>query len=718
MNELDQFLKTLYAQEAAPITERLQTILPLLAACCGASHADALVQDGQTGDAMSGYTLVAQYPASEAGATSVTSARLAATADDPYYDGDTHTWNVPVRISGQPGIWLRLSGVQTSEAVVSLLIAQLRSSLQSSPAAPASPSGMTGSRQSLYQLNEDLLNARDPRDITLILSRYFNQAQAISYFDMQYNVEQQLEHIFIRHNLTQGRIDDTVVVLTKQFPQEERMRMAESWASSGNSVEIIDDLSQTSEETPMLHFFRQAGVATLLIIPVLDHAQRISQIVITWQTPRSFSEDERRQLDTVQTQISLVLTNIRNLENVQRQTAEANQQAQLLRTLNNLTSIASDTDETHLLQQAAEMLVMLTDVDHSGIALINPDGQAATVVAEYPDRQLIGLQLEAQGSTWDDMRENHRPIMIANVEEADRVAPSGVAAMQDLGISAVIFVPMLDLENELIGSVGLDLFSNTARFDDTTLDIAQTIVSQITLSLLRVRLLKSNQQQISQMQRLTQFSQDIQSILDYKSLLRSTLTQAGQVIPADYVAISIYDRETRQLMLNAEKQEDRVAIYEPATIMTRSGNPAVESASETQQPAIVSDLNRDGWWHPQMGSLRSLMVMPIKLNNASIGVMELGSKSANAYSSIDEISFRQMANQLAGALDNSKAYEHSLRQARNKNISSEIATKLQQQIDLDGVLASAIQELGGALGARRARIRLGKPSAVPTSEVE
>ena len=66
-----------------------------------------------------------------------------------------------------------------------------------------------------------------------------------------------------------------------------------------------------------------------------------------------------------------------------------------------------------------------------------------------------------------------------------------------------------------------------------------------------------------------------------------------------------------------------------------------------------------------------------------------------------------MASQLAIALENATTYVQSQQLAQNKALANEIALQLQQQVDIDSLLNTTVTELGKALGAKRARIRLG-----------
>jgi GAF domain-containing protein len=92
-----------------------------------------------------------------------------------------------------------------------------------------------------------------------------------------------------------------------------------------------------------------------------------------------------------------------------------------------------------------------------------------------------------------------------------------------------------------------------------------------------------------------------------------------------------------------------------------------------------------------------------------------------AYSETDVIVFQQLTDHLATAIENATLYAKSRRGAYNEALVNNIAVRLQQQGDIEDMLHITASDLGKALGARRARIRLGTGQYVatmPSVEVE
>jgi GAF domain-containing protein len=105
--------------------------------------------------------------------------------------------------------------------------------------------------------------------------------------------------------------------------------------------------------------------------------------------------------------------------------------------------------------------------------------------------------------------------------------------------------------------------------------------------------------------------------------------------------------------------------------------------------------------------LHSLMVMPMYSHARGLGVVTVGCEYPYAYTETDVVVFQQMAGVLAAAIENAVTYTRSQRQAKNEGLVNDISGRLQQQVDIESMLNVTMNELGKALGARRARIRLG-----------
>jgi len=89
-----------------------------------------------------------------------------------------------------------------------------------------------------------------------------------------------------------------------------------------------------------------------------------------------------------------------------------------------------------------------------------------------------------------------------------------------------------------------------------------------------------------------------------------------------------------------------------------------------------------------------------------IGTVSAGSLRPYTYDDEDIAIFRQMLNQFVVAIENSIAFAQSQRAAQNEALINDISVQFQTTNDIEGMMTAAISELGKALRARKARVRL------------
>jgi GAF domain-containing protein len=282
--------------------------------------------------------------------------------------------------------------------------------------------------------------------------------------------------------------------------------------------------------------------------------------------------------------------------------------------------------------------------------------------------------------------------------------------MHDAGIESVVIIPVY-VDGLLTYQINID-FVYPQYFDEQVRRVYEAAQDQIVLVLNSQRLLDNTRRQASQLQQIANFSQSIQSTMDIGELLTNALVNAWQVVQMDHLAVMLSDPTTGQLELVA--WHDDSAPY----VVLGDERPVLMEATtaghiwQTPAPFQVNDITRqtDSLHYAAAEDMRAVMTVPLYARGVVVGLIETGARETNVYTEIDFIIFQQLAGQLAVAIENAGAYQQSQRLARSKALVNDISSRLQQQTELDNILNLTVNELGRALGARRARIRLGTQS--------
>ncbi len=556
--------------------------------------------------------------------------------------------------------------------------------------------------QTLYDINRAMLSTLDPLDVLRALRDHMAQ-NASAILRVVIEPSGDADALIVRHIATPNA----------EQPVEIRLEglngVADLFGADENASVVFIEDSETSGAA--LHKALDLKDArSYIVVFVREHGTIEEFIVVAYDYTQVFDSRTRRLFNAVADQIGIVLQNQRLLGDAQTNALQLEQQVHVLQALNQLSSgIGSFQNEKELLDYAAESLVTALGVDHVGIVLFESQKYLGTVVSEYPDHGAAGSKIETRNSAMiDSLRAApDRPVVIQDVNTAPLLEPETREVLNRIGVMSMMIMALQN-GDQIVGTVGFDLYSHARQITPTMIETGETMVAQIALGLQNKRLLTDAQRRAEQLQRVATFGQSMQAALKLETILNIMLSESAQMLPIDRMTVAFHDPSRKQLHV--------VGLYEDGAISTDPDGGAPLSTTETlvgqawetgEMLAIVdtqpSATDSDG---VQDKTLRSVMVAPIRSRGRLLGVVSAGSFMPYSYSETDQAIYQQMIYQLAVALENAEAYRQSQRVAQNEALINNIATHFQQHSAVEDMLQIAINELGQALGARRGRIRL------------
>lgn len=411
------------------------------------------------------------------------------------------------------------------------------------------------------------------------------------------------------------------------------------------------------------------------------------------------------KLDDIRARSQELLNSLREYEATRVTTTLSGTQLHILQTINALTTESHTEDE--LLQNAARALQEGMKVDHVGIVTIQPNGKSGLVRGDYPSTGVLGVTLE-NDPIWGIMRDNGEPIVIQDLLNDRQLVAETRDVLSKLGIRACFFIPMFDLSNNLMGSIGFDRYTlEDGGIDPQLIELAQTTTGQISISLQKIRLLEQSRNQAAQMEDITLFAQTIQGTLDTQTIIENAIIGSLAIIKANYIAIDLYNGTTNVLRrVGYTTGSDINVDLNSQDIITAESNSLAFEAWKSRTLTRTDDIHDGSFIHPYRDYIRTAFAVPLVSGGTRLGIIEFANNTTFAYNATDISAAQQIANQIAVALTNAETYNQSLKQARNRSLINEISGRIQQQTELDTLMQVTLSELGQALGAKRGRIRL------------
>jgi GAF domain-containing protein len=169
---------------------------------------------------------------------------------------------------------------------------------------------------------------------------------------------------------------------------------------------------------------------------------------------------------------------------------------------------------------------------------------------------------------------------------------------------------------------------------------------------------KANQQisrRATQLQTITELSESIAQLQDLNELLPATTRLISERFGFYHIGIFLVDQNHENAVLQAANSEGGERMLKRHHSL-RLGTGVVGYSALMGQPRIALDVGADAVFfnNPDLPETRSETALPLKSRNETIGVLDIQSKEANAFSTEDLEVLTALANQVSIALQNSR----------------------------------------------------------------
>ena len=496
--------------------------------------------------------------------------------------------------------------------------------------------------------------------------------------------------------------------LLDMYEGESAQQLKREWESRKSEVYFYEDLDATEDSNLTLATAYVDGARSMAILPVIEDDRLINQVNIVFDAPRSFDQNTRRLFNAIRSQLSVVLQNHRLLLDTRTAAANLGSQVSVLRTINQLAATLSTTqDEQVLIDSTCQALFNALDVDYVSVAMLGADHKTSIVISEYPDKGLIGPKTIEDSPMYVKLHGQDVPIVVNDVQTDAELDDDTRELANKLGIKSMLLLPLFDVRVNFIGAIRLDVYKKQP-FTDDMVGIARTIISQISTSLQSIRLLHDTQYRARQMEQIAGFSQSIQATLDIVTLLEVGVTNVMEIIITHHMAIIFHDAAKGNFSCVAWQKDNKAPHIDLNGTLPVDLDGTTAGVVRNRSASFRSDdlAAEDDLRYTFQNDIRSVMSLPIFTRGVLKGIVEIGNRIPGAYGITDYAVFQQIISQLAVGIENAEAYAQSQRLAQRKALINEISGHLQQKVDIEQILEVTMNELGNALGARRARIRL------------
>lgn len=398
-------------------------------------------------------------------------------------------------------------------------------------------------------------------------------------------------------------------------------------------------------------FFNSEGLRTLVTVGLQVKASACGALVVGSRRLRTFQPGELRLLLAIGNQMSVALEN----RFLHRAAERHNEELRILHRIGEALSATFDLEiQLQILQR--ELKGLLGCADFSLAFQDSSGGRLETVVAfENGNHDPTTTEPRGQGLSEYVLR-TRAPLMIASdfVSAARRLG----MASPDPRIRTWCGVPIHFSD----GSMGVLAVADLERehaLDERQFELLQVLAGEAAVAIENARLFQAEQRRARHLALLNELGRKATAVLNPQELLLNICQQIREAFGYDLVRLETMDQERDELVVEAEEGYG----VELLGRRCRLGEGLSGIAAETGEPILANAAARDDRYIPLHAGVRSALSLPLKYGSETLGVLSLESRREHTFSQQDVLTLRTLADQLAIALHNARAYQVAQEQA-------------------------------------------------------
>jgi GAF domain-containing protein len=436
-------------------------------------------------------------------------------------------------------------------------------------------------------------------------------------------------------------------------------------------------------------------------VPLLVRGEAIGALIV--QDPnneQAFDEDDLRFMTTVANQVSGAIYNFRLLEESKQAALQFETAAEIAR------DISSSLDLDELLHKAVDLIRSRFNFYHASVFLKDMPGEFV-VIREATGE--AGAQLKRTGhklaigskSVVGFVAGNGEPLIVNDItRDATYYANPLLPATR-----AEAAIP-LKVSDRIVGV--LDVQSEQAYgFSEDNLRTLQILADQLAIAVVNSELFAETQEHLAQHRLLHHITTTAASGTTLDEALQSAVNGLQVTLGGDRVSILLTDREKKML-------EVRAAVGYASNVFDLRisiGSGITGWAAAHKKPLRVNNVLQDTRYIEGSSNTRSEMAIPLLYRSELLGVLNVESEQTSAYAENDEELLGTLGGSLAAIIANARLLEQIRAQAERERILFEISDKIRRTTDMETILATTASEITRAIGANRAKIKVGIKSS-------
>ncbi|MGB8983380.1 MAG: GAF domain-containing protein [Anaerolineales bacterium] len=470
-----------------------------------------------------------------------------------------------------------------------------------------------------------------------------------------------------------------------------------------NEGPVQVDLKEASSLPPPLAAYpRQLGCEAAAYVPILQKGQLRGLVLIGAREGQELNEDV---VNAFARTIRLT-TNALEAQDSPAETRNDRRSVELI-AIDTLASNTANVDELRSFYKLIHDQVRSVIGNHGFvIALYDQKTNSINIPYLYEDNDYSSIDTFPLGEGLTSILIRTRePLML--VEDTEKRAIAMGAKITGKPALSWLGVPLL-ARGEAIGALIIQDLEHEKSFTEDDLRFMLSVANQVSGAIYNVRLINESRQSALQFETAAEIARDISSSLDLDELLQKAVELIRSRFAFYHAAIFLKD-------LPGEFVVVREATGEAGAQLKRSGHKlgvgsksVVGFVAGEGEALVVNDTARDTTYYqnPALPDTRSEAAIPLKVGDRIVGVLDVQSTHAYAFTEENLRTLQILADQLAIAVVNTELFAETQEHLAQHRLLHHITTTAASGTTLDEALQSAVNGLQVTLGGDRVSILL------------
>ncbi len=277
------------------------------------------------------------------------------------------------------------------------------------------------------------------------------------------------------------------------------------------------------------------------------------------------------------------------------------------------------------------------------------------------------LELPINDSDIGWVWQNQQPLVVTD-SLAEGRRPSLSPILREKGVRSYCALPLTTARRRL-GGLGLGS-TTVGAYGEDDIRLLRRVAELVALAVENALTRAAFENEKQRLKMLVEVSTTLVSNLDLRRLFPAISDLIRKVVRQGYASVSLYDKVTHSMRMHALDDPSAAEPFVPDTIVPIEETVTAGLAFQTREIRIA---NREELLEAQSAFIRGLLEqgfqsmcsVPLVTRKGVLGTLNLASKEENAFFPQDTDFLKQVATQVAIALDNARAY-HEIAELTSK----------------------------------------------------